>query len=82
MADLRARELRNDLGRVLKRVQAGERLRVTLRGTPVADLVPVAARPTTMRLPLFLREVARSGADASLAADLEQAVPGDTDDVV
>lgn len=81
MADLRARELRNDLGRVLKRVQAGERLRVTLRGTPVADLVPVAARPATMRLSLFLGGVERSGADAGLAADLEQAVPGDTDDV-
>jgi prevent-host-death family protein len=36
------RELRNDIGRVLRRVAAGERLRITVRGRPVADLVPVS----------------------------------------
>lgn len=35
------RELRNDVGRVLREVAAGARLRVTVRGRPVADLVPV-----------------------------------------
>lgn len=36
------RELRNDIGRVLKQVAAGKSLRVTVRGRPVADLVPVS----------------------------------------
>jgi prevent-host-death family protein len=36
------RELRNDVSKVLERVARGERLRVTVRGRPVADLVPVS----------------------------------------
>jgi prevent-host-death family protein len=36
------RELRNDIGNVLRRVARGQRLRVTVRGRPVADLVPVS----------------------------------------
>lgn len=37
--------LRNDTAALLRRVQAGERLRITVHGHPVADLVPVE-RPT------------------------------------
>jgi len=81
VADLRARELRNDLSRVLSRVQAGERLRVTLRGRAVADLVPVSSRPLTMPWPAFWTAVSASPADAGLRDDLRQAVPDDTDDV-
>ena len=81
MADLRARELRNDLSQVLRRVQAGEHLRVTLRGRPVARLVPVDSRSPTMPWLAFLSEVARDGADSELSTDLAQAVQGDTDDV-
>lgn len=36
------RELRNDIGKVLQQVAAGRSLRVTVRGRPVADLVPVS----------------------------------------
>jgi prevent-host-death family protein len=36
------RELRQDLSRYLRRVQAGERLIVTERGRPVAELAPWA----------------------------------------
>ena len=36
------RELRNDIAKVLRRVAHGQRLRVTVRGRPVADLVPVS----------------------------------------
>jgi prevent-host-death family protein len=81
MPDLRARELRNDLSRVLRRVQAGERLRVTLRGRPVADLVPVSSRPATMTGSAFWAALSTSRADAGLQDDLRQALPGDTDDV-
>jgi prevent-host-death family protein len=81
MADLRARELRNDLSRVLRRVQAGERLRVTLRGRPVAELVPVSSRAATMPWGAFASEVARSAADGELSADLGKAVQGTTDDI-
>ena len=36
------RELRNDISRILKEVSMGKRLRVTVKGRPVADLVPVS----------------------------------------
>jgi prevent-host-death family protein len=35
------RELRNNVSAVLREVQAGHGVRVTVRGQPVADLVPV-----------------------------------------
>jgi prevent-host-death family protein len=38
------RELRNDSGRVLREVQAGQVLVVTRNGTPVAELRPVPPR--------------------------------------
>lgn len=62
-------------------MQAGERLRVTLRGRPVADLVPVASRPRTMPWPAFWSALSRSQADRGLGGDLQQAVQGDTDDL-
>lgn len=40
------RELRNDVSAVLREVDAGARLRVTVRGRPVADIVPVERRRT------------------------------------
>lgn len=41
------RELRNKGREVLDRVEAGERLTVTRDGRPVAELVPLPARPLT-----------------------------------
>ena len=43
MRTIPQRELRNNIARVLREVEAGERLRITVDGRPVADLVPVAA---------------------------------------
>jgi prevent-host-death family protein len=37
---LSQRELRNDSGAIMRRVQQGERFTVTRNGVPVADLVP------------------------------------------
>jgi prevent-host-death family protein len=42
--DIPQRELRNDVGRVLREVAAGSRVRVTVRGRPVAELIPVGDR--------------------------------------
>jgi prevent-host-death family protein len=36
------RSLRNRISEVLRQVEAGERLRITVDGRPVADLVPLA----------------------------------------
>lgn len=40
MPTISQRELRNDSGEVMRRVEAGESFTVTRRGLPVADLVP------------------------------------------
>ncbi|HEX8068258.1 MAG TPA: type II toxin-antitoxin system prevent-host-death family antitoxin [Thermoleophilaceae bacterium] len=39
--DIPQRELRNNTAELLRRVERGERLRITVHGHPVADLVPV-----------------------------------------
>jgi prevent-host-death family protein len=36
------RELRNNTAELLRRVERGEQLRITVQGHPVADLVPVS----------------------------------------
>jgi prevent-host-death family protein len=46
MATVATRELRNDTASVLRRVQAGEEIIVTVNGKPVAQLVPL---PSTGR---------------------------------
>jgi prevent-host-death family protein len=38
--DVPQRELRNNTAGVLRRVEAGERVRITVHGHPVAELVP------------------------------------------
>jgi prevent-host-death family protein len=41
MKTIPQRELRNNITRVLREVEAGEHIRITVNGRPVADLVPV-----------------------------------------
>lgn len=78
MADVRARELRNELSDVLRRVESGERMRITLRGRPVADLVPVTTRPTSVSWAGFAAALGSAGADTALLDELAQALPDDT----
>jgi len=42
MVEVGVRELKSGLSRYLRRVANGERVRVTMRGKPVADIVPAA----------------------------------------
>ena len=81
MADVPARELRNDVSGVLRRVEAGERLRVTVSGRPVAELVPLAARPSSMSWDALMHSSEDWRADAGLARDLAELLPETTDDV-
>jgi prevent-host-death family protein len=39
------RQLRNDSGEIMRRVEAGESFVITRNGKPVADLVPHASEP-------------------------------------
>jgi prevent-host-death family protein len=81
MDDVPVRDLRNNVSSVLRRVQAGERLRVTVSGRPVAELVPLTSRPTSMAWAEFEAGLEGARSDAGLADDLALMVPDTTDDV-
>lgn len=81
MSDIPARELRNDVSGVLRRVEAGERLRVTVSGRPVAELIPLPRRPETLTWEEFVRDLEDWQADPGLKAQLQELLPDTTDDI-
>ena len=81
MPDIPARQLRNDVSAVLRRVEAGEHLRVTVSGRPVAELVPLPRRPQWIPWTAFVEERSRWQADPGLAEDLAELLPDTTDDL-
>jgi prevent-host-death family protein len=72
------RDLRNDVSSVLRRVMAGERLRVTVAGRDAADLVPVDDMPTWASGAHAHELIAGAQADAALSRELDGAFPDDT----
>lgn len=81
MDDVPARELRNDVSGVLRRVEAGEHLRVTVSGRPVAELVPLPSRPRSIGWDAFIHRSDDWRADPGLAEELAALLPETTDDV-
>jgi prevent-host-death family protein len=81
VADIPARDLRNNVSSVLRRVEAGERLRVTVSGRPVAELSPLPGRPRTISWESFMAGSEVWRADPELAKDLAELLPDTTDDV-
>lgn len=75
------RELRNDVSRVLRRVMAGERLRVTVAGRDAADLVPIEKDPSWTSGVRARELILSAQADPALAAELEAAFPDTTDEL-
>ena len=66
---------------MLRRVEGGERLRVTVSGRPVAELVPLAARPRAISWDAFLEGREEWRSDLGLATELADLLPETTDDV-
>jgi prevent-host-death family protein len=81
MSDIPARDLRNDVSGVLRRVEAGERLRVTVSGRPVAELIPLPRRPETLTWEEFVRDLEDWQADPGLKVQLQELLPDSTDDI-
>jgi len=81
MTEIPARELRNHVSAVLRRVEAGERLTVTVSGRPVAEIVPLDSRPTSISWEAFIEDAQRWRADPRLATELAEMLPDTTDDV-
>lgn len=65
--DVPQRELRNRTADLLRRVEAGERLRITVHGHPVAELVPIEER-VRRRTFLPLEEI-EEGLSGLMSAD-------------
>lgn len=73
------RELRNSVSAVLRRVESGERLTVTVDRRPVAELIPLRRRRA---VPVEEARIAasRHTADAGLRSDVRRLLPDTTDD--
>jgi prevent-host-death family protein len=69
VSDVSARDLRNHTAAVLRRAEAGERLRVTVSRRPVAQLGPLD-RAAWVSGPAIERLLREAPADAALLEDL------------
>jgi prevent-host-death family protein len=80
--EIASRELRNDTAGVLRRVQAGARVTVTVNGRPVAELVPVqTSRRRWIGRAELVGRLRRAQADPGLRADLARLAGDTTDDL-
>jgi len=68
MATIPQKELRNNVGQVLRRAEAGEQITITVSGRPVAVLGPAQTRQWVDTGDL--RELWRLPPDATLAQEL------------
>jgi prevent-host-death family protein len=65
------RELRNNVGEVLRAAEAGETFTITVRGRPVARLGPAGSEPRVDVDRATIRNLLADPIDAELAADLD-----------
>jgi prevent-host-death family protein len=80
--EVSVRDLRNHTSEVLRRVEAGAPVTVTVDRRPVARLVPLPARRQAMPTADFFAQLARiGGTDPQLRDELRQLLTGTTDDV-
>lgn len=70
--DVGVRDLRNDTARVIEAVRAGERVTLTVRGEPVADIVPHGARTRWLSGASLRSQLAQRSADPALRRDLDE----------
>ena len=68
------RELRNDISKVLAAVERGQHYRVTVRGRPVADIIPVAGRRTFVPWAEVIEIIRRTPLDKRFMSDVDAAV--------
>lgn len=82
MVEVATRELRNDTAGVLRRVESGETVVITVRGKPVADLVPHRTDlPRWMPRDELVELLKTHSADPGLRDDLKRIAGETTDDL-
>ena len=79
MAEIASRELRNNTGRLLARVEAGEPVTITVNGRAVATLQPVRERRRWIGREQFVGRLVQ--ADTALTSELARLAPETTDDL-
>jgi len=79
--EIGVRELRNQTGRAVDAVRAGERVVLTVHGEPVADIVPHVQRSRWASGSDLRRELVERAADPALSRELENLVGRIVDDV-
>ena len=68
--EIGVRELRNETARVVDAVRAGERVTLTVRGEPVADIVPHGGRARWLAGGVLAEQLEHRAADPGLRDDL------------
>ena len=81
MANVPAREIRNNTAAVIQRVRDGEDITITSNGVAVAELVPIRTHKARSFTKGELRLVLMLQADAAMQADLDQLSGETTDDL-
>jgi prevent-host-death family protein len=82
MTTIASRELRNDTAGVLRRVQAGDEVVVTVNGRPVARITPVReSRRRWLTRDEFVARLRGNQADPGLRDDLARLAGETTDDL-
>ena len=70
--EIGVRDLRNRTGQVIDAVQAGERVTLTVRGEPVADIVPHGRRARWLSGEYVREQLRARAADPELTDDLDE----------
>jgi prevent-host-death family protein len=70
--DVGVRDLRNETGRVIDAVTAGERVTLTVHGEPIADIVPHGRRARWLSGPDLREQLADRAADSALQKELDE----------
>ncbi len=81
MAEVPSRELRNNTAAVLRRVQEGEEITITVRGKPVAEVVPIGSRRKKgLTFAELDRRLAKIPFDPTFAKDIRELTVEYTDE--
>jgi prevent-host-death family protein len=80
--EISLRDLRNHVSEVLRQVEGGTPLTVTVDRRPVARLIPLTTRRTSVPAGEFFAQLARiGGADPGLREELREMLTETTDDI-
>lgn len=81
MRSIPQRELRNDISRILREVDAGESFEVTVDGRPVARIVPIEQRRTFVPWQQVEKLLREAPLDPGFARDIDEALDQTIDDL-